>query len=229
MLAGARGWRVNSASHFAERHGLIILIALGESVVSIGIGVTDLPISWPIIVASTLGLMIAGALWWAYFDVVALVAERVLARATGEQRARIARDSYSLLHLPMVIGIIFLSLGLKKVLSYVGGGDGHSLTDPLYGVPLVALYGGTSLYLLAHIAFRWRNIHSRQRPPRGRRGAAAGAHPAGRRASGDGHPGPAGDDPGRDDRLRGGAVRGRPRCRPSPRRHRDLRSRADVG
>ena len=60
----------------------------------------------------------------------------------------------------MVIGIIFLSLGLKKVLNYVGGDDGHSLSDPLYGLPLVALYGGTSLYMLAHVAFRWRNTHT---------------------------------------------------------------------
>jgi len=160
VLAGASGWRVNSASHFAERHGLIIIIALGESIVSIGVGVTALPISWPIIVASVLGLTIAGALWWSYFDVVALVAQRVLAKAQGEERARLARDSYSFLHLPMVIGIIFLSLGLKKVLSYVGGDDGHTLADHLYGLPLIALYGGTSLYLLAHVAFRWRNTHT---------------------------------------------------------------------
>jgi len=160
VLAGASGWRVNSASHFAERHGLVIIVAFGESIVSIGIGVTALPISWPIIVASILGLMIAAALWWAYFDVVALVAERVLARAQGEARARLARDSYSLLHLPMVVGIIFLSLGLKKVMSYVGGADGHTLSDRLYGIPLIALYGGAALYLLAHVAFRWRNIHS---------------------------------------------------------------------
>ncbi len=160
VLAGANGWRINSAGHFAERHGLIIIIALGESIVSIGVGVTELPISWPIIVASVLGLTIAGALWWSYFDVVALVAERVLAKLQGAERARLARDSYSFLHLPMVIGIIFLSLGLKKVLSYVGGADGHTLTDPLYGLPLIALYGGTSLYLLAHVAFRWRNTHT---------------------------------------------------------------------
>ena len=160
VLAGASGWRINSAGHFAERHGLIIIIALGESIVSIGVGVTELPISWPIIVASVLGLTIAGALWWSYFDVVALVAERVLAKPQGAERARLARDSYSFLHLPMVIGIIFLSLGLKKVLSYVGGDDGHTLTDPLYGLPLIALYGGTSLYLLAHVAFRWRNTHT---------------------------------------------------------------------
>jgi low temperature requirement protein LtrA len=160
VLAGASGWRINSAGHFAERHGLIIIIALGESIVSIGVGVTELPISWPIIVASVLGLTIAGALWWSYFDVVALVAERVLARLQGAERAKLARDSYSFLHLPMVIGIIFLSLGLKKVLNYVGGADGHTLTDPLYGLPLIALYGGTSLYLLAHVAFRWRNTHT---------------------------------------------------------------------
>lgn len=159
-LAGASGWRINSAAHFAERHGLIIIIALGESIVSIGVGVTALPISWPIIVASVLGLTVAGALWWSYFDVVALVAERILAKAQGAERARLARDSYSFLHLPMVIGIIFLSLGLKKVMNYVGGDDGHSLSDPLYGLPLIALYGGTSLYLLAHVAFRWRNTHS---------------------------------------------------------------------
>jgi low temperature requirement protein LtrA len=160
VLAGANGWRVNSPAHFAERHGLIIIIALGESIVSIGVGVTALPISWPIIIASVLGLTVAGALWWSYFDVVALVAERVLAKAQGAERARLARDSYSLLHLPMVIGIIFLSLGLKKVLGYVGGDDGHTLTDKLYGLPLIALYGGTSLYLLAHVAFRWRNTHT---------------------------------------------------------------------
>ena len=160
VLGGARGWRVRSAGHFAERHGLIIIVALGESIVSIGVGVTALPISWPIIAGSVLGLVVSAALWWAYFDVVALVAERVLGRARGEERARLARDSYSYLHLPMVLGIIFLSLGLKKVLAYVGGDDGHTLADPLYGVPLVCLYGGVSLYLLAHVAFRWRNVHS---------------------------------------------------------------------
>jgi low temperature requirement protein LtrA len=84
----------------------------------------------------------------------------VLASLHGEARARLARDSYSLLHLPMLIGIIFLSLGLKKVLGYVGGEQGHTLSDHLYGLPLIALYGGTALYLLAHVAFRWRNTHT---------------------------------------------------------------------
>ena len=136
-LAGASGWRLHSAAHFTERHGLIVIVALGESIVSIGIGVTDLPISWPIIVASALGLALAAAMWWAYFDVTALLAERALAGLRGEHRTRVARDAYSFGHLPMIVGIILASLGLKKALGYVGGDDGHTLADPLYGVPLV--------------------------------------------------------------------------------------------
>ena len=160
ILAGANGWRVNSASHFAERHGLIIIIALGESIVAIGAGVAQLPISWSIIAASTLGLTLAGCMWWAYFDVVALVAERVLRRARDEERARLARDSYSYLHMPMVAGIVFAALGLKEVLRYVGDASDHALSQPLAAVPLVAMFGGVSLYLFAHVAFRWRNVHS---------------------------------------------------------------------
>ncbi|GAA1299384.1 low temperature requirement protein A [Pseudonocardia xinjiangensis] len=153
-VAGA-SWRLNSASHFAERHGLIIIVALGESIVSIGIGVAELPISWPIIVAGVLGLAVAGALWWIYFDVVTLRAEHALAEAGGERQIRMARGGYTYLHLPMVIGIILMSLGLKKVLLYIGGGEGHTIADPLYGIPLAALYGGAVLYLFAHVGFTW--------------------------------------------------------------------------
>lgn len=154
LLAGSK-WRLGSASHFAERHGLIIIVALGESIVAIGVGVAHLPISWPIIAASVLGLVVAGAMWWAYFDVTALVIERALAAAGGEQQIRLARGGYTFLHLPMVAGIILMSLGLKKVLGYVGGEDGHTVADPIYGVPLAALYGGAALYLLGHVGFKW--------------------------------------------------------------------------
>jgi low temperature requirement protein LtrA len=153
LLAGT-DWRLRSASRFAERHGLIIIVALGESIVSIGIGVVDLPVSWPIIVASMLGLAATAAMWWAYFDVTAMITERALAAAQGARQIALARNGYSFLHLPMIIGIIMMSLGMKKVLGYVGGDDGHSLTDPIYGVPLAALYGGAALYLLAHVGFK---------------------------------------------------------------------------
>ena len=159
ILGGASGWRVRSASHFAERHGLILIVALGESIVAIGVGVAELPISWPIIAASVLGLTVAASLWWAYFDVVSIVAERMLRRAEGEERARLARDAYSYLHMPMVAGVVLVALGIEKVLEYVGDTKAHGLSDPLPLLPLGALYGGVSLYLLAHSAFKYRTWH----------------------------------------------------------------------
>jgi len=159
ILAGASGWRLHSAGHFAERHGLIVLIALGESIVAIGQGVALLPVSWPIIGASILGLTVAACIWWAYFDVVAIVAERALRRAQGEERARLARDAYSYLHLPMIAGIILVALGMKKVMEYVGGAAGHELSDPLAWVPLCAMFGGAALNNLAYVGFRYRIWH----------------------------------------------------------------------
>jgi low temperature requirement protein LtrA len=156
ILGGASGWRLYSAAHFAERHGLIVIIALGESIVAIGVGVGHLPISTPAIVASVLGLALAGCLWWSYFDVVSLIAERALRRLDGEARARLARDAYSYLHLPMIAGIVLLALGLKQVQAYVGGDAGHSLHDPLQTLPTASMYAGVSLFLLAHVAFTYR-------------------------------------------------------------------------
>ena len=151
LLFGVEGWKL-VPGHFAERHGLIVIIALGESIVAIGVG-AQVGVDAGVVTAAVLGIVIAAALWWLYFDVVALVAERHLSRAAvGEEQNRIARDSYSFLHLPMVAGIILLALGMKKTLVDVG--------DPLKVVPAAALLGGTALYLLAHVAFRWRNIHT---------------------------------------------------------------------
>ncbi|WP_433592499.1 low temperature requirement protein A [Nocardia sp. CA-145437] len=147
-------WRLYSASHFAERYGLIVIIALGESIVSIGVGVAGLPISWPIAVGSMLGLGVAGLLWWAYFDVAALVVERAMHHAQGARRVQIARNCYTFWHFPMIAGIVAMALGLKKVLNYVGGAQGHSLSDQLHGIPLFALYGGVATYLLALAGFR---------------------------------------------------------------------------
>jgi low temperature requirement protein LtrA len=156
ILGGASGWRLHSAAHFAERHGLIVIIALGESIVAIGVGVGHLPISAPTIAASVLGLTVAGCLWWAYFDVLSLIAERVLRRLEGEARTRLARDAYSYLHLPMIAGIVLLAVGLKKVQAFVGGDGGHSLHDALPVLPLSAMYGGVALFLIGHVAFTYR-------------------------------------------------------------------------
>jgi low temperature requirement protein LtrA len=158
-LIDARGWRLRSAVHFAERHGLIIIIALGESIVAIGVGVTDLPISWPILIASLLGLTVASALWWIYFDATAHYGERALAAEPVETRPKLARDAYTFLHFPMVAGIVLLALGLKKVLEYVGDTEHHHLDDPLKGIGLYALFFGVVLYLLGHVGFKWRTTH----------------------------------------------------------------------
>jgi low temperature requirement protein LtrA len=148
---GSEGWKLSPA-HFAERHGLIVIIALGESIVAIGVGAEGLDVDAGVVAASVLGVGVAAALWWLYFDIVALVAERRLQNAeVGREQNEIARDSFSYLHFPMVAGIVLVALGLKKTLEHVG--------DPLETVPAVAMLGGTGLYLLAHVAFRWRNVH----------------------------------------------------------------------
>jgi low temperature requirement protein LtrA len=151
LVGGVSGFRVH-AGHFVERHGLIIIIALGESIVAVGVGVSGLAIGAGVIVATVLGVALAAGLWWAYFDLVMLAAERRLSRAKGEERARLARDSYSYLHLPMVAGIIFVALGVKQTLAHVG--------DPLGIIPAAALCGGVALYLLGHNAFRLRDVGS---------------------------------------------------------------------
>jgi low temperature requirement protein LtrA len=145
------GFRVH-AGHFTERHGLIIIIALGESIVAIGVGASGLGLGAGVLVGSVVGIALAAALWWAYFDLVMLSAERRLSTARGEERVRLARDSYSYLHLPMVAGIIFVALGIKQTLAHVG--------DPLGTIPAVALCGGVALYLLGHNAFRLRDVGS---------------------------------------------------------------------
>jgi low temperature requirement protein LtrA len=116
------------------------------------VGVSGLALGAGVIAAVVVGIALAAALWWAYFDLVMLVAEHRLSAAMGEERARLARDSYSYLHLPMVAGIIFAALGVKQTLSHVG--------DPLGTVPAVALCGGVALYLLGHNGFRLREVGS---------------------------------------------------------------------
>ncbi len=156
---GSSGWRLHSAPHFTERHGLILIVALGESIVAIGVGVAALPVSWPIIAGSALGLTLSSALWWLYFDVTALLGERALVAAPAESRTALARDAFSFLHLPMVAGVVLLALGLKKVLEYVGDTAEHTLADALTGPGLWALYGGVALYLLALVGFQLRSGH----------------------------------------------------------------------
>jgi low temperature requirement protein LtrA len=150
-LFGVSGWRLVPA-HFAERHGLVIILALGESIVVLGIG-AELGLDARVIVAVVLGVALASALWWIYFDVVALITERRLTQAApGRERNALARDSYSYLHLPMVAGIVLVAYGLESTVAHVD--------EPLDSVQSFALLGGAAVYLLAHVLLRLRNARS---------------------------------------------------------------------
>jgi low temperature requirement protein LtrA len=151
FLFGSEGWKL-VPRHFAERHGLIVIIALGESVVALGVGARA-QVDAGLVIAAVLGIVVAAALWWTYFDVTALVAERRLSRTEqGRERNELARDAYSYLHFPMVAGIALLAVGLKRTLVHV--------EHPLRLVAAAALLGGAALYLLAHVAFRLRNVRT---------------------------------------------------------------------
>lgn len=148
---GSEGWKL-VPGHFAERHGLIVIIALGESVVALGIGASgelDLGIG----TAAVLGIFLAAALWWTYFDVVALVSARRLGEAEpGRVQNELARDSYSYIHLLMVAGIVLVAYGMKVTI-------GHH-ADHLPDVPAFALLGGLALYLLGLVSFRYRHVQT---------------------------------------------------------------------
>jgi low temperature requirement protein LtrA len=149
LLGGFGGWTL-SPGHFAERFGLIVIIALGESIVAIGVGIERVALDADVLVAATLGLVTAAALWWAYFDVVAPVGERRLRTAEGLEQIRLARDAYSYIHLLMIAGIVLLALGIKKCLEHVD----QPLDDPA----AVALCAGVALFLLGNVAYRLRNL-----------------------------------------------------------------------
>lgn len=159
-LAGPEGWRLNSPAHFAERFGLIVIIALGESIVAIGIGIGSLPMSWLVAGAAVCGLGLAAGMWWTYFDVVARVSEHRLTQATGTERTQLATDSYTFLHLPLIAGIVLVALGLKKSFLYIADTEHHTPSEALHGVPIWTLTGGLALYLIALSALRKRNLGS---------------------------------------------------------------------
>ncbi|WP_406043810.1 low temperature requirement protein A [Micromonospora sp. NBC_00898] len=155
-LAGLHYSRIWSAEHWADRHSLIIIIALGETVIAMGTAVAYTPISARIIVAAVLGTALLAALWWIYFGTSATHGERVLAASDRARRAALARDAYALLHVPMVAGIVLVSLGLAKTMSVLGSHGLFELGAPVQQLPHLALFGGVIIFLLADQGFRWR-------------------------------------------------------------------------
>jgi len=147
LFTDLSGWRVQPA-HFVERHGLIVIIAIGESLVAIGLGERSVGLSTGVIVAAVLGFVVATSFWLAYFDFFQIRGQQLLADRSGLQRTALARDVYTYLHLPMVAGIVLFAFSMKTTLAHVG--------DELDTIPALALCGGPALYLLAYVALRVR-------------------------------------------------------------------------
>jgi low temperature requirement protein LtrA len=147
LFGGVSGWRVQPA-HFVERHGLIVIIAIGESLVAIGLGERSVGLSTGVIVAAVLGFVVATSFWLAYFDFFQIRGQQLLADRSGVERTALARDVYTYLHLPMVAGIVLFAFSMKTTLAHVG--------DELDMIPALGLCGGPALYLFAYVALRVR-------------------------------------------------------------------------
>jgi low temperature requirement protein LtrA len=162
VLSGATGWRIHP-SHFAERHGLVVIIALGEAFIAIGIGATGIGIGLGEVVAAILGILVATSIWLAYFDFFSIRGERFLHELEGPERVALARDLYAYGHFPMIVGIVLFAFAMKDIVGHVG--------EELGSVQAFALCGGSALYLLTYSAMRIR-IERRLTVSRGRFTAA---------------------------------------------------------
>jgi low temperature requirement protein LtrA len=146
-FAGLGGWRVQPA-HFVERHGLIVIIAIGEALVAIGLGAEVTTLDTGVIVAAVLGLLVAASFWLAYFDFFVTRGLQILSGRSGEDRIALARDVYTYFHLPMVVGIVLFAFAMKSTLAHLG--------DELGTIEALGLCGGPALYLFAYVGLRYR-------------------------------------------------------------------------
>jgi low temperature requirement protein LtrA len=147
LVTGLGGLRLQPA-HFVERHGLIVIIAIGESLVAIGLGARGTTLGTGVILGAVLGLVVTSSFWLAYFDFFTIRGQQLLSDRTGAARVALARDAYTYLHLPMVAGIVLFAFAMKKTLEHVG----HDLAV----LPALGLCGGPALYLFAYVALRVR-------------------------------------------------------------------------
>jgi low temperature requirement protein LtrA len=145
LLVGIGGFRVGPA-HFVERHGLVVIVALGESIVAIGIGAAHLPVDLALASVAVLALLLAACLWWAYFGGDDTRAEHALAAIPEDRRGWVAIQAFGYWHLGMLLGIITLAAGLKDAI-------GHAF-DPLDLAHALMLSGGVAAFLAADVLFR---------------------------------------------------------------------------
>jgi low temperature requirement protein LtrA len=132
-------------AHFVERHGLVIIVALGESLVAIGIGTAGLDVDLELVGVAVLGLLLVAGLWWTYFADEEAVAPS-MARADHATRARRGVTAFGYCHWGLLLAIVMIAAALKKA-------TGHPF-DPASTFSAIALGAGVALFLTADAAFR---------------------------------------------------------------------------
>lgn len=147
LYAGRGTWAVDP-SHFAERNGLFVIIALGESVVGLGFASASVDLDLPHVAALVVSFTAVAALWWEYFDRTALVAEHHFQTLSGKAQGRFARDAYTILHFPLVVGIVMFPVALEEAVSHPD--------ETLSAVSRVALAGGAAMVLAGLVAIVYR-------------------------------------------------------------------------
>ncbi|GIH15912.1 low temperature requirement protein A [Rugosimonospora africana] len=148
------GWRLRSPSHFTERHGLVLIISLGESLISAGSGAGAAVTHGYVLLAALLGFVTAVCLWWLYFKNSAAPAGEALGRVSTDQRGREASNAYSLAHFLLIAGVIYTALGIEQALADLAHDIPRDNRQPWLGwTSVVALYGGVTLYLAGRALF----------------------------------------------------------------------------
>jgi low temperature requirement protein LtrA len=145
LLASPAGFRIEPG-HFVERHGLLLIIVLGESIVAISVGASGLPLDASLLAAGCLALVIASCLWWLYFSGDDVHAAEAMIEASPERRMRIALNAFFYSQIPMVLGIVAFAAGVKSAI-------GHAF-EPLEPYAALALGLGIGLYLLGDVLLR---------------------------------------------------------------------------
>src|SRR5215469_10178118 len=152
LSPGLRGYHLRSPSHFAERYGLVLIIALGETLIAVGEGAGHSIANWLVLLAAVLGLAIVVGLWGLYSGCTS-GAERALERAGDRERALLARDAYTRVHFLLILGALYLAAGVEEVIYHVSHGGAVHVDAELGWLAALALFGGVAVFLLGRFAF----------------------------------------------------------------------------
>jgi low temperature requirement protein LtrA len=160
LVVRLRGRFDIGSEHFAERHGALIIVAIGESVAAIGIGAFQLTVSAKLVIAAVAGLALSVTFWWLYFGSGDDERGEQAMRAAGEdRRPGLALSAYFYAHMPMLLGVVFAAAGVAEEVKVAAHGHDGGLRGALVlGVGAAAFIGGTAAFrsALATGPVRWR-------------------------------------------------------------------------